>query len=135
MAVSSAEEPIRWLKSSEALLLLAQKAARVECAYCGLTASHTSLCTKSPNGNHWLFAQLYRPREKDGRRSPCTLTWTDMEQNAEAVADHKDNAARTKVDAWPEIHDTRAVTIVAGRGAYIPPQGATCDALIGVSGG
>jgi hypothetical protein len=50
----------------------------------------------------------------------ATLTFGDMKRNAEAVADHKSCWSRHKVDAWPEVHDTFAITVVAGRGIFRP---------------
>jgi hypothetical protein len=49
----------------------------------------------------------------------ATLTRADMEQNADAVIRHKRNRSRLKVEAWPTVCDTYAITILAGR-AYFP---------------
>jgi hypothetical protein len=52
----------------------------------------------------------------------ATLTRGDMERNAEAVADRRGDRSRTKVEVWPSVHDTFAVTVVAGRGVFVPDQ-------------
>jgi len=54
------------------------------------------------------------------KRVIATITSRDMERNAEAVSDRKRNSATRKVEAWPTVHDTFAVTIVAGRGVFTP---------------
>ena len=57
------------------------------------------------------------------QRVIATLTERDMCRNAEAIADRKKNRSTRKVEAWPTVHDTFAVTIVAGRGVFVPdPQ-------------
>ncbi len=54
-----------------------------------------------------------------GLRSVATLTKADMERNADAVKRNRSCRSRDKVEAWPDVHDTFAVTIVAGH-AFIP---------------
>lgn len=129
LAQNYSEKPITWLKVKDAYSMAREKRAVVACAYCGCEDPQSMACKNSDNRSHWIFAKLMDPRRTESKRSPCTLTFGDMQANAEASADHRHNAARDKVTLWPEIHDTRAVTIVAGRGAYIPPvQGDQCDA-------
>ncbi|HWR36389.1 MAG TPA: hypothetical protein VN622_11020 [Clostridia bacterium] len=59
------------------------------------------------------------------RRKSCrvvaTLTKRDMVNNAEAHEENRRCFSRDKVESWPEIHDTFAVTIVAGR-VWIPSE-------------
>lgn len=57
-------------------------------------------------------------------RVVASLTFGDMQQNAESVADRRGGRARNKVEAWPTVHDTFAVTVVAGRGIFIPDPAA-----------
>lgn len=56
-----------------------------------------------------------------GIRSAPTLTKSDMERNADAVVRGRQCRSRDKVEAWPHVHDTFAVTIVAGR-VFVPDQ-------------
>lgn len=61
---------------------------------------------------------------KHNRNSACTLTLRDVENNAFALAFSQlgptDSIralerAMDKVNAWPDVHDTKAVCISAGR--------------------
>jgi hypothetical protein len=49
----------------------------------------------------------------------ATITRGDMERNAAAVVEHKECRSRSKVRAWPLVHDTFAVTVVDGK-VFIP---------------
>lgn len=49
----------------------------------------------------------------------ATLTRGDMERNADAVIRDRHCRSRDKVDAWPDVHDTFAVTVAAGL-VFIP---------------
>lgn len=133
LAVTLNEKPIRWLKTEEAFQLKQEKVVTIRCKHCGLTAhKSSSRRCRSNNGNHSLIAQFTSPvTNKHG--DPATLTFHDMQRNA---ADHgvsgivslemlirldgHQSESRTKLEAWPYEHDQFAVTIVAGRGAFIP---------------
>ncbi len=133
LAVTLNEKPIRWLKIDEAFHLKTEKIISIRCRHCGLPEhkSSTRRCNSRADG-HALIAQFTSPvTNKHG--DPATLTFGDMERNAAArgtsglipmeilqkIEEHQ-SPSRTKLEAWPYEHDHFAVTVVAGRGAFIP---------------
>jgi hypothetical protein len=69
-------------------------------------------------GNH----HQCRNERAAGIPSVATLTKSDMERNADAVIRGRGCRSRDKVEAWPHVHDTFAVTIVAGRAFFPDPR-------------
>jgi hypothetical protein len=90
-------------------------------------------CKKAPLTDIRLLAP-----ERGERSSPCTLTVRDVQNNAFVQAFAKQahlplsakdsmrslDRAEAKVEAWPEVHDDRAVIVCAGKthGATLMPQ-------------
>jgi hypothetical protein len=68
----------------------------------------------------WPAIKLVRPLKED-MQSPCSLTENDCHLVAgEAGKTIAAKRAEERLYNWPQEHDTRSVTIVAGRGAWIP---------------
>jgi hypothetical protein len=73
-------------------------------------------CNRSLAKGKQLVIQLRDHRRV--QRVIATLTERDMERNAESAAETGKETMR--VHQWPTVYDTFAVTIVAGRGVFIP---------------
>lgn len=115
---SEDQRPMRWITARRAIAMKIEKKVRLWCTECSGAYIKSSTCRKSTNKTHHLIAQLVHPTKP--RHSATDLTMSDMVQNAAAVVDHYRCRARTKVEQWPEVHDTHAVTVVAGRGVFVP---------------